>query len=127
MKFAVEKVKGQKINGKITGRDEPPWHDSRIFLKLEELVGASNLTQVHAAFGTRSSFVSFLPVVRNFYAHRCQETNLKAARVGIKLGLSAKPEMRATRILCSKLPRRPENVLTDWLDDMSNVIELLCV
>jgi hypothetical protein len=44
----------------------------------------------------------------------------------VKLGLSTKPELRPTKILCSKLPKRPQNVLTDWIDDMSNIIDVLC-
>lgn len=126
IKFAVQRVKGGRAPTKISRRDEPTWHDSSIFLSLEKAVGASNLPQIYSAFGVSTTFVRFLPVVRNFYAHRCDETYRKAAGVGVKLGLSAKQDLRATKILCSRLPKRPQNVLTDWIDDMSSVIDLLC-
>lgn len=126
LKFAIKKIKGGKVPAKISRRDEPTWHDTAVFLSLEKSVGASNLAQIYAAFGAGTAFAPLLPTIRNFYAHRCDETYRKAARVGIKLGLSTKAELRATKILCSRLPKRPQNVLTDWIDDMSNVIDLLC-
>lgn len=126
LKFAVHSAKGGKVPPKLSRRDEPTWHDAKVFLKLEKSVGASNLAQIYAAFGIATPFVECLSTVRNFYAHRCDETARKAARVGVKLGLSTKPELRPTKILCSKLPKRPQNVLTDWIDDMSNIIDVLC-
>jgi hypothetical protein len=126
LKFAAHSAKGGKVPAKLSRRDEPAWHDAKVFLKLEKSVGASNLAQIYAAFGIATPFTECLSIVRNFYAHRCDETARKAARVGVKLGLSTKPELRPTKILCSKLPKRPQNVLTDWIDDMSNIIDVLC-
>lgn len=126
LKFAVKNARGGKLPAKISRRDEPTWHDMNVFLNLEKAVGASNLSQVYAAFGIATLFPQCLSTVRNFYAHRCDETARKAARVGVRLGLSTKPELRTTKILCSKLPKRPQNVLTDWIDDMTNIIDVLC-
>lgn len=110
----------------VTRRDEPAWHDTRIFLKLLRSLGASNLSDVQRALAYRTAFYDLLPTIRNFYAHRCEDTFRKAGKVGIKLGLSATPNLHATEIMCSKLAKRPQNVATDWLDDIGNVIDLLC-
>ena len=110
----------------VSRRDEPTWHDKDNFLSLLKKVDASNLPQIYAAFSTGVNFFDFLPTVRNFYAHRCDETFRKATKVGVKLGLATTPRLRPTEIMCTRLPKRPSNVITDWLDDMANVIDLLC-
>jgi len=127
MRFAIITKKKKTFTGPIVSRrDEPPWHDAGILFDLLRLLSVSNLPQVRAAFSTNAAFINDLAVVRNFYAHRCDETFRKAARVGVRLGLTATPRLRATEIMCSRLPSRPQNVITDWLDDMRTVIDLLC-
>ena len=110
----------------VRRQDEPPWHVVRDYLSLCMDVGFSNLAQINGAFSYQTSFFAQLTPLRNFYAHRCDETFRKAGQVGIRLGLSSQPDLRPTQIMCSKLPGRPQNVLTDWLDDMENVVHLLC-
>ena len=90
IKFAIRSTKSGKFTkGVASRRDEPTWHDTRMFLSLLKKAGASNLSQVYAAFAYGAGFFDYLPTVRNFYAHRCDETFRKAADVGIKLGLTA--------------------------------------
>ncbi|MGH9713413.1 MAG: hypothetical protein ACRD5M_08970 [Candidatus Acidiferrales bacterium] len=126
LKFAIQTVKDPKFNSSTISRyDEPAWHNSQKFIILQKAVAASNLAQIYSAFAAGSTFAPLLKDVRNFYAHRCDETFRSAATVGVKLGLTAKAELRASRILCSRLPKRPQNVITDWLDDMANVFDLL--
>ncbi len=110
----------------FTRYDEPAWHNTKYFVQIQKKAGASNLPQVFAALAAGSAFHQPLTTLRNFYAHRCDETFIAAAQVGVKLGLTTKPELRPSKILCSRLPKRPQNVFTDWLDDMTNVFELLC-
>ena len=110
----------------VRRRDEPPWHVSRDYLSLCRKVGFSNLTQILSAFSYQTDFFEQLTPVRNFYAHRCDETFRRAGQVGIRLGLSSKPDLRPTEMMCSKLPGRPQSVVSDWLDDIENVIGLLC-
>jgi hypothetical protein len=125
--FAIKTVKDAKFaKSSFTRFDEPAWHSIRNFLAVQNRVGASNLTQIHAALSAASSFDKRLQKVRNFYAHRCDSTFREAALVGVTLGLSSKAELRPGRILCSRLPKRPQNVITDWLDDMTSVINSLC-
>jgi hypothetical protein len=124
---AIRAVKNPLFSKRdVSRRDEPPWHDTNNFLSLLQNVDASNLSQIYAAFSTGVDFFDFLPTVRNFYAHRCDETFRKATRVGMKLGLATMPKLRPTEIMCARLPKRPSNVITEWLDDMANVVDLLC-
>jgi len=125
--FAIRAVKDPSFaKPNFTRYDEPPWHSIKNFLTVQKRVGASNLAQIHSALSPASSFDKRLQKVRNFYAHRCDSTFREAALVGVMLGLSSKAELRPGRILCSRLPKRPQNVITDWLDDMANVINSLC-
>ena len=125
--FAVKKLKTKHFSKPVVSRrDEPAWHNSKDIRALLRGLGVSNLPQVYAAFSYSTKFFDFLPTIRNFYAHRCDETFRKAALIGVRLGLTATPQLRPTEIMCSKLSKRPENVLTDWLDDMASVIDLLC-
>lgn len=124
---AIRAVKNAKFNNSyVSRRDEPTWHDTGDFLKLTKKVGASNLPQIYAAFSTGATFYNYLATVRNFYAHRCDETFRKATQVGVKIGLTTRPRLRPSEIMCARLPGCPSNVITDWLDDMANVIDLLC-
>lgn len=128
LKFAVLQMKDPKFTkSSVSRRDEPAWHDTRKYLTLLNTVGISNLAQVRAAFSYRTTFFYHLPTIRNFYAHRCDDTFRKAGNVGIRLGLAATPDLHATEIMCSRLPASPQNVATEWLDDITNIIELLCL
>ena len=126
LKFAA-RLKDPKFRKPVvTRRDEPAWHNTADFLKLLQRVGASNLPRVQAGLAYGTTFFNHLRTIRNFYAHRCDDTSRKAGIVGIKLGLSATPSLHATQIMCTRLPKRPQNIATDWLDDIGNVIDLLC-
>ncbi len=127
LKFAA-RLKDPKFKKPVVSRrDEPAWHNTADFLKLLQNIGVSNLPRVHAALAYGTTFFNHLRTIRNFYAHRCDDTSRKAGGVGIKLGLSATPSLHATQIMCTRLPRRPQNIATDWLDDIGNVIDLLCI
>jgi hypothetical protein len=127
LRFAVQYLKDPTFKKSLVSRrDEPTWHNTNDFLRLLRKVGASNIPAIQAGLAYRTTFFTYLSTIRNFYAHRCDDTPRKAGNVGVKLGLSATPNLHATEIMCSTLPRRPQNIATDWLDDIGNVIDLLC-
>jgi hypothetical protein len=105
-------------------RDEPSWHDPNTLLRLSDALGYSNLTEVRAAFAYPTRAFQDLPTVRNFFAHRNEETARKAVNIARSYGLSTL--LRPSDILISIAPGRPQSVLSDWLDDIRYVIELLC-
>jgi hypothetical protein len=126
LRFAVQLQDPRFKKSTISRRDEPAWHNVGNFLKLLRYVGVSNLARVQAGLSYSPTFMNHLPTIRNFYAHRCDDTFRRAGNVGIRLGLSATPTLHATDIMCARLPKRPQNIATDWLDDIGNVIDLLC-
>ncbi len=103
---------------------EPNWSDPGILLLLLRTIGASNYTNVKAAFSYSTTVFRDLPTMRNFFAHRDEGTARKTARVARSVGLSV--HLRPSEILCSRSPGRPQNVITDWIDDVRNIIDLAC-
>lgn len=127
LKYSVQLLKDPSFRKPtVTRREEPPWHETGKFLTLLTTLRASNLSTVRKALAYKTTFHDFLPPIRNFYAHRCDDTSRRAGKVGVKLGFSATPTLHATEIMCSRLLRRPHNIATDWLDDIGNVVDMLC-
>lgn len=103
---------------------EPLWRKPAILLSLLSAAGVSNIGQVQTAFSYQTTAFDQLYVARNFFAHRAEGTARKAARIARALGVPT--DMKVPEILCTWLPLRPQNILSDWLDDFYNIIELLC-
>lgn len=105
-------------------RDEPAWHETATLLKLMRALGASNLSAVSTALSIKTRVFNDLPVFRNFFAHRNDDT---VSRVGrIARGYRISPNLRPSEILATAVPGRPQRLLSDWLDDLSYAITLLC-
>jgi hypothetical protein len=102
--------------GPIPRRSEPPWHDVKLLVRVFEEAKLSNLNSVRAAVSIGSSVFSSLPPVRNFYAHRSQESKERATKVLTALALPAFKS--PTRMLLSSPPRSGKVLLRDWLDDL---------
>lgn len=103
---------------------EPNWGDPFILLRLLGAIGASNFADVKAALSYPTNVFRDLPTMRNFFAHRDEGTARKTARVARAAGVNV--QLRPSEILCSRSPGRPQNVITDWIDDVRNIIELAC-
>ena len=122
---AIRILKNPKFSGlTITGYDEPAWHSTANILRLFQNLKISNVTQVQHALSYPSRYFDLLPKTRNFYAHRCLSTRNNVQTVARELGIST--NLRSSEILVSKLPARPQNILGDWLDDISQVADLMC-
>lgn len=122
--FSVVKIQRRRGTGPWKRRDEPAWHDPNTLLTLFGYLGASNLNEVHRAFGYQTGVFRQLPTFRNFFAHRNEETARKTADIARGYGLS--PRLRPSEVLCTRSVGRPQNILADWLDDLRNVIQLMC-
>jgi hypothetical protein len=105
-------------------RDEPTWHDPGNLLELAAAVGVSNIGQISSALSFGATYGSNLPTVRNFYAHRNDETFRKVQNKAALLGLGT--NLRPCEFVCAALPSRPQNLISDWLDEIRLTIELLC-
>jgi len=123
--FAIRRLRWRGYSGvRPSRRDEPAWHDPSALLTLAVEVGVSNLTQIQAAFSLGATYHANLPVVRNFYAHRNIETFYKVRDRAVVLGLGR--NLRPCEFLCTALPSRPLNLISDWLHEIRLTIELLC-
>jgi hypothetical protein len=124
--FAIRRLRSRNYSGgRPLRRDEPAWHDPRTLLTLATDIGVSNVNEVQAAFSLGATYFSNLPTVRNFYAHRNDETFRKVRDKAILLGLGR--NLRPCEFVCMILPSRPQNLISDWLDEIRLTIELLCL
>ena len=86
---AVRKFKPWlKGPGPFERRDEPPWHDPTVLLRLVTDLKCSALAQVTIALGQPSTAFSDLPVFRNFFAHRNEDTARKTANIARRYSLN---------------------------------------
>jgi hypothetical protein len=116
---------GRRIpTGRIRRRDEPSWHDVQFLLQLFVFIGSSHLSQIQRALSYPTDVFTFLPTVRNFFAHRNEDTAEKVRNASQRFGIYG--PSKACDIVCSWRPTRPQNVLGDWLDDMRTVISFMC-
>lgn len=67
----------------------------------------------------------FLPLFRNFYAHRnddtCRKTQTAARQLGIPSG-----RLRPSQLLSTPVAGAVQPIRLDWLDDIRNLMDLLC-
>jgi hypothetical protein len=105
-------------------RDEPRWYVPGHIIKIMTSAQASNRAHIIAAFGYQTAVFANLPTARNFFAHRNADTAEKVSAIAGHYTLSAR--LRPSDLLCSRLPGRPQALLSDWLDDLREVIVLLC-
>ena len=122
---AIRILRNRNFAGaKISGHDEPAWHVPSNMLRLFQQLKISNAAQVQVALSYPTRYLDLLPKTRNFYAHRNLGTRLELDNVARQLGFGTR--VRSSEILVSKLPMRPQHVLGDWLNDIVEVIDLMC-
>ena len=111
-------------SGRLSRRDEPTWHSRRNFLRIAQLVGLTNLGQVQAALSLPSRVIDDLPTVRNFFAHRNQETATKVFRLSRRYGIAR--VNHPTELVRSVVPGRPATIIEDWLAELDHVVKNMC-
>lgn len=124
--LAARVHRGQTASAPTTRRDEPPWHDRNILLKTCSQLGCSNLSNIINALSIQTRVLEDLPVFRNFYAHRNEDTARKAVDLG-KLKYLIISESHPTAVLSASPHKRPQPLILDFLDDLGILIEFLCV
>jgi hypothetical protein len=107
---------------RITHRDEPDWLDPNILLILLDDLGASNSLDVGAALSFDWQVFRDLPTVRNFYAHRRENTARKTQQLMITYGLS--PVLHPTEFCLAYERGKSQSILLNWVDEMNQVQEL---
>lgn len=106
---------------------EPNWVDPKVLLDTLKAVGASNLTRVSNGLSVPSTTLDELPPFRHFFAHKNRDT-VQALRPLISAH-SISPTLRPTDALLTPATvlgaRRPQPLLLDWIDDVTNVVQLI--
>ena len=105
-------------------RDEPAWFQPNILIALAKIIQADNLAELYSAFSIQTRVFADLPVFRNFFAHRNQQTAETAARKAPNYGIPS--NRHPEDILMSRALGRPQPIILDWLDDLKIVCEMLC-
>jgi hypothetical protein len=122
--LAVHRVRRRLrgLPGPFAPLDEPRWHKPNEFLKVMRELSPSNLGDVQRALSLQPQTLQHLPTVRNFYAHRAQDTadRVRSLAPRYSVASSASP----SEFLCSRQPGRPQPIVLDWLDDVRSTVEL---
>ena len=105
-------------------RDEPAWHVPVTLIKSCDEIGCSNHTEIRDTLLSQAIVFNHLSTFRNFYAHRNEETAMKAKQIAPDYSISLR--RHPTEILLSPAYDRPQVLILDWIDDIEAVVELLC-
>ena len=108
-------------------QDEPNWVKPGVLLDALEAIGASNTTRVSAGLSASSGVFDDLPPFRHFFAHRGRDT-AQALKGRIRAQLVF-PALRPTEALLTPTSVlgavRPQPWLLDWIDDLTNAVQLV--
>jgi hypothetical protein len=129
--FAVLTIRG---TGYVKGRkgawrwsDEPKWYDPAVITRISPRLALSNHSQIQKAFGVPTAAFSEMPVLRNFYAHRNEDTanRVRGLIAASYAGYGFSHRTNPSELLCARLPGRPQNLLADHISDIRSVVALL--
>lgn len=125
MQFAVALLKKKTLRPNWHPLDEPTWRLPSTLLRLSTAIGFSHSAQITTAFSVPTSVFDDLPKFRNFYAHRGKSTfqGVAMARSQRRMQGPAHP----TAVMATCLPGRPQNLISDWCDEIRITVELLCL
>jgi hypothetical protein len=106
-------------------RDEPKWHETRVIDALSFNEGFSNRTDILAALSISSRVFLDLPVFRNFFAHKSEQTSHAARNLSPLYGMAI--PKKPSQVLLGRAMGRPQRLIEDWIDDLSLVMEYMCL
>lgn len=112
------------IKGGWDRRDEPAWHRPESLIKSSQAINCSHYAQIIAAYSLPVNAFDHITKFRNFYAHRNDYTVRFAQQVANHYSIS--PRQHPTKILVSIAYGRPQPLILDWIDEVTNVIGFLC-
>jgi hypothetical protein len=108
----------------IRRRMEPKWFVTNTLLKTCKELDCSNYESIQIALSVGPEAFRYLPTFRNFYAHRNDDTAKKALKIASRYSIPRKNH--PNEILLSIGYSRHQPIIFDWLDDITNTINLLC-
>lgn len=101
---------------RLSRRDEFKVRDPRLVERVMASCSASNLLSVQAAYAYNTGVFTDLPIIRNFFAHRNDDTWRKVRNRAPGMGIYG--ARSACELVMARIPARPVTVLQDWLDDV---------
>ncbi len=105
-------------------RDEPAWHDPTVLMRVCGNLGCSIQVQIGEAFSINQNVFKDLPVFRNFFAHRNEQTSQAARNIAPRYTLPS--SLSPSEILLAVSPRASNSVMLEWLTEINITAEFLC-
>lgn len=110
----------------ISSRDEPTWHEISTLIRLTSNLSLTNSAQINAGLSYPTDFFKQGPIIRNFFAHRNSETAHKVRRMS-----SSPPYSFAIshphNFLTQLMPGRPQDIVSEWLEDLRLISHEMCL
>lgn len=105
-------------------REEPPWQSLSTILQLARSFRFSNFAEITTALSYPTGVFPHLRDCRHFFSHRNEETMRVALSHSRSYGLAGLRHPK--ELLRAVATGRPQPIVLDWLDDISNVVGLMC-
>ena len=118
------------LPARIDRRLEPVWHEPAVIIRLATALQLSNGSTITQALSVGATFMRDLPPVRNYFAHKNQDTAERVRRIGRQYGVSAYAGgsgrmKKPGDVIMSSAPGRPQSLLADWLDELDTTADLM--
>ncbi len=122
--IADNPTKARRFGGLWDRREEPRWYVRASFDRVVRTLAFSNYSDIQDAFSAGSHVFSDLPVFRNYFAHRNEETRRKATTLAPKYGIPA--TYGPSAILLTVPINGSQPLILDWIDELMFTAEYLC-
>ncbi|MBF6604851.1 MAG: hypothetical protein IVW53_04630 [Chloroflexi bacterium] len=105
-------------------REEPAWHDPATIRRLAKKVRATNLDAIELGLDLTSNVFADLPQMRNFFAHR-NENSIRVARAAApRNGVSAL--LTPAEALLELPYGSGPSLVRQWISDLRLAVDLMC-
>jgi hypothetical protein len=113
-----------KSDGSWHRRDEPAWHDPNVLMRACNNVSCSQQNKIEAAFSLGQRVFLYLPVFRNFFAHRNQSSCRAAQSIAPRYSLPT--SLAPTQLLLRSRPQAQVSIIVEWLDELKVTADFMC-
>lgn len=111
---------------RITRRDEPDWADISKVYKILSGVGYSEIDRVNSAANLCGADISNFTSVRNFYAHKNDETLGKVVDICRRsYSMPLRGGEHLSEVLTMSAYSRPQPIIVDWLSKLRIAAEFI--
>lgn len=104
--------------------NEPTWRKLDIVERCCTSLDVGNQGSIARAISYGSSFTSELPEVRNFAAHKCENTRLRLDRIAARRGYPSKADL--SHVMLSPSSSGFGTVALEWLTEMERTMKAMC-